>query len=112
MVESIHTRRAFSALSSSRRRGRSGPVWVVRADAPDNVVSTDAVRVAYAVGKAVGNAVVRNRLRRRLRAIVTDLDRSGRMDPGLYLVGLSPAAVGESFAGLGAHLSRALAGVR
>ena len=86
---------------------------MVRADAPDDVVtSPEAVHVAYAVGRAVGNAVVRNRIRRRLRALVTELERTDRLSPGLYLVGVAPAAANESFTGLGAHLARAVAGSR
>lgn len=68
--------------------------------------------MAYAIGKAVGNAVVRNRVRRRLRMWVQDLERSDRLDPGLYLVGVSPAVVGVSFTGLGEHLTRAVAKAR
>ena len=110
MVESVRTRRAFSALSSSRNRGRSGPVWVVRADAPvgDEDGRLDGVAVAYAVGKATGNAVARNRLRRRLRVHMNDLELSGVLEPGLYLVGVSPTAAVCSFAELGDHLSRAV----
>ena len=119
MVESIRTRRAFSALSRSRNRGRSGPIWIVRAGpdtpglgtagpdspGPDTGESgTDAVRVAYAVGRAVGGAVTRNRIRRRLRAIVAELD----LPPGAYLVGVSPAVATESFASLRAHVATAL----
>lgn len=72
----------------------------------------DSVHVAYAIGKAVGNAVVRNRVRRRLRALIEELAGADRLGPGLYLVGVSPAASGESFTGLGDHLARAVAGVR
>ena len=118
MVESVRTRRAFSILSSSRTRGRSGPVWVVRARAPEAPDGAGAAspgsgaRVAYAIGKAVGTAVVRNRIRRRLRALVDQLERDGALAPGLYLIGVTPAAVEESFTGLGDHLSRAVAGTR
>ena len=110
MVESIRTRRAFSALSSSRNRGRSGPVWVVRADAPADPEPSAPRRahVAYAIGKAAGGAVVRNRLRRRLRALVSGLERDGALSPGLYLVGVSPAATTSSFDDLRRHLASAV----
>ena len=105
MVAAVRTRTAFAALSRSRSRARSGPLWVVRADAPD-------VRVAYAIGKKVGGAVVRNRLRRRLRALVADAARGGQLAPGAYLVGADPAAVGAPFPELRRHLTGALAGLR
>lgn len=124
MVGPVRTRRSFAALSRSRNRGRSGPLWVVRADddAPTAVVgqpaaetatesATDPVRVAYAVGRSVGPAVVRNRLRRRLRALVTELDRSDDLGEGLYLVGATPAAVGLPFDQLRVHLRDAVARV-
>jgi ribonuclease P protein component len=118
VVRSIRTRRAFSSLSASRDRGRSGPVWVVRADAPAPRPAPagaadpapDRVHVAYSVGKTVGGAVVRNRVRRRLRSLVADLDRGGELRPGLYLVGVTPAAVEQTFATLRGHLARAVAG--
>lgn len=87
-------------------------MWVVRADAPDLQRSPESVHVAYAIGKAVGNAVVRNRVRRRLRVLIDDLVRTGGLTPGLYLVGVSPAATGESFTALGDHLTRAVVGAR
>ncbi len=103
MVESIRTRRAFAALSRSRNRGRSGPVWVVRAED-----GTPGIRVAYAVGRAVGGAVIRNRIRRRLRALVTELDRGAQLAPGAYLVGVTPGVVSVSFAALRTHLAGAV----
>ena len=130
MVEAVRTRRDFSALSHSRTRGRSGPVWVVRADlpadpgdgsldlgtadgsehsGPDHIGS---VQVAYAIGRLVGGAVVRNRVRRRLRTVMTDLERAGSLDPGLYLVGVKPAAVAEPYRDLAGHLEHALEAIR
>lgn len=107
MVEAVRTRRAFSALSSSRTRGRSGPVWVVRAAGAD-----DGIHVAYAVGRAVGGAVVRNRVRRRLRAVVTDLERRRELPSGLYLVGVTPDAATVAFDSLADHVEHAVAAVR
>lgn len=54
-------------------------------------------RFAWAVSRKVGSAVVRNRLRRRLREIVEQLARDGSVEPGAYLVGVSPAAAERSF---------------
>jgi ribonuclease P protein component len=114
VVDAVRSRRAFSALSSSRARGRSGPLWVVRAEVPAEVPEShgDPVRVAYALGRAVGSAVVRNRVRRRLRAIVRDLDAAGTLAPGLYLIGATPAVTGASAAELRGHLVAALPGRR
>lgn len=111
MVEPVRTRREFSTLSSSRNRGRSGPLWVVRADAPrdDHAVETGAIQVAFAIGKPVGSAVVRNRLRRRLRAAMADFERAGELAPGLYLVGVRPEGATLRFATLTEHLSTACA---
>lgn len=102
MVAPVRARDDFDALSRSRARRRSGPLWVVRAD------GADGARVAYAVPRKVGTAVERNRVRRRLRAMIADLDRDGHLDAGLYLVGVRPEAVGLDTAELRHHLHRAL----
>lgn len=114
VVDAVRSRRAFSALSRSRSRGRSGPLWVVRADAPAEAPEStgDPVRFAYAIGRSVGGAVVRNRLRRRLRAAVRELEAARTLAPGLYLVGAGPAATGTTPAELRRHLAGALEGVR
>lgn len=114
MVDAVRSRRAFAALSRSRSRGRSGPVWVVHASVPPELpeATGDPVRVAYAIGRAVGGAVVRNRLRRRLRALVHEFDLAGAMRPGLFLVGASPAASALTSAELRRHLTGALDGAR
>lgn len=115
MIQPVRTRREFSALSSSRVRGRSGPVWIVRAELPadhldDASPAVPVARVAYAIGRVVGGAVVRNRVKRRLRAIIADLDRSGALSPGLYLVGVKPAVVDQPHGELDGHVRRALDG--
>ena len=114
VVDAVSSRRAFAALNRSRCRGRSGPVWVVRADAPAGTpeAAGDPVRVAYAVGRPVGGAVARNRLRRRLRALVREIDDRRSLAPGLYLVGATPAATATSADQLRDHLSGALDGLR
>jgi ribonuclease P protein component len=61
-------------------------------------------RVAFAVGRQVGTAVVRNRVRRRLRAAARDLD----LQPGAYLVGAGPEAVGLPYPELQGHLAEAV----
>ena len=113
VVDAVRTRRAFSALRHSRNRARSGPVWIVRADAPSDLPEAAGapVRVAYAVGRPVGTAVARNRVRRRLRPMIDELAGAGTMRPGVYLVGATAAAAGEDHDGLRRHLIRAVEGV-
>lgn len=110
VVDAVRTRRAFAALSRSRTRGRSGPLWVVRADPPaDSPESTGpTIRVAFAVGRGVGGAVVRNRVRRRLRSLVDDLARTDTLAGGLYLIGAGPDVVGLSHDRLRNHLAGAV----
>lgn len=110
VVGSVRTRRSFAALSASRTRGRSGPLWVVRADpVPDDPLPPDeTVAVAYAIGTAVGPAVVRNRLRRRLRVLMTELDHANALPGGQYLVGATPAAAPLGFDQLRDHLASAV----
>lgn len=65
-------------------------------------------RVAFAVSKKVGTAVVRNRVRRRLRPVMGELDASGQLLPGGYLIGVRPEVVGLASADLRHHLTRAI----
>jgi ribonuclease P protein component len=58
-------------------------------------VTTDRVRVAYAIGKRYGGAVERNRCRRRLRAVLREL--VAELPPGAYLVGVGPGGNGLAF---------------
>lgn len=106
MVAPVRSREDFSALSRSRARGRSGPVWVVHAPARDD--DDPVARVAYAVSKKVGGAVVRNRVRRRLRPLMDQLDQDPGLPPGGYLVGVRPDVVDLPGADLGRHLTAAV----
>lgn len=106
MVAPVRSREDFAALSRSRARGSSGPIWVVHAPAPDP--EHPGARVAYAVSKKVGSAVVRNRVRRRLRPVMDDLDAAGALAPGGYLIGVRPDVVGLSAADLRRHLAGAV----
>lgn len=106
MVAPVRSREDFTALSRSRARGRSGPIWVVHA--PHAEAEQPGARVAYAVSKKVGTAVVRNRVRRRLRPVMDDLDHDGQLPAGGYLVGVRPDVVGLPSPELRRHLSRAV----
>jgi ribonuclease P protein component len=78
----------FDRFRTEGRRVRGGALWC--SWIPDDAAIPP--RVAYAIGRGVGSAVARNRLRRRLRALAHDRARAGRLRPGWYLVGASPAA--------------------
>lgn len=62
----------------------------------------DGAHVAYAIGRTAGNAVRRNRVRRQLRELI----RHHRLDPGLYLFGLSNPAELVPFARLSTDLDQ------
>lgn len=113
MVAPVRTRSEFDALSRSDHRGRSGPLWVRHVDdgaAPGQRTEARRTepRVAYAVGRGVGTAVVRNRVRRQLRAVMRELESTGRLGPGLHLIGARADVVELDFAELRAHAVRAL----
>ena len=76
---------AFARLRSTRKRARSGALWMAFVPPVDPATPP---RVAFAIGRKVGGAVVRNRLRRRLRAALSGVD----LPAGDYLVGATPAA--------------------
>ncbi len=89
MIDRIHGRAAFQRLQREGTRVRSGLLWCTMV--PDHTLTRP--QVAFAIGRAVGPAVVRNRLRRQLRAILRERD----LQPGYYLVGVTPGAVGSTF---------------
>ncbi|MDA8380069.1 MAG: ribonuclease P protein component [Actinomycetota bacterium] len=101
-ARSVTDRATFASLRSSRRRGRSGPLGV--AYVPGG--SSDAPRVAYAVGRWVGNAVARNRVRRRLRAAVETM--AGNLPAGAYLITAGADACDLPFDQLRAQLWKAI----
>ena len=105
----VRTRGEFAALRERGKRSRQRCVRVLHlpADAPAGPDARDAVRVAFAIGRPVGSAVVRNRLRRQLRAAIHELAPA----PGLYLLSVTPNAVGQSYSDLRAELAAALATV-
>lgn len=106
MPHPVRSRRAFDALSASRDRGRSGPLWVAYARIHDGA-ERDRVEVAFAIGRSVGGAVVRNRLRRRLRVLMDERAAAG-LPPGHYLIGVRPGASELTFDELRGHLIRAV----
>ena len=106
MVAPVRSREDFAALSRSPARGRSGPIWVVHA--PPSDPDRPGARVAYAVSKKVGTAVVRNRVRRRLRPVMDQLDATGELVGGGYLVGVRPDVVGLGSDDLRRHVTRAV----
>ena len=109
MVAPVRTREDFAALSRSRARGRSGPIWVVHA--PPGDAERPACRAAYAVSKKVGGAVVRNRVRRRLRPLMDQLERDGLLVPGTYLVGVRPDVADLPSPELRRHLTAAVGSI-
>ena len=89
----VTDRATFAELRRRGHRVRRGPIsltWL----GPDPAAPPTPPRVAFAVGKDVGGAVARNRIRRRLRAALRELQRSGRLPAGTYLVG-ARTPVGE-----------------
>jgi ribonuclease P protein component len=103
----IRDRATFEALAGARRL-RRGPIWLRHQPGE----RADRARVAYAIGRRVGTAVTRNRLRRRLRAIVATAEAEGRLDPGAYLIGVTPEAPAMTYAELEQTVFRLLEDAR
>jgi ribonuclease P protein component len=102
LIARIRDRATFEALAERPRR-RRGTLSVRHL--PDG----DDARVAYAIGRTAGGAVARNRIRRRIRAALAELDRTGRLAPGAYLVGAGAPAMTMPYAELLATLDTLLA---
>ncbi|MGQ0434180.1 MAG: ribonuclease P protein component [Microthrixaceae bacterium] len=81
----ISERSTFAAFRQDGHRAHRGPLTVTWL--PPRDAASDPPRVAFAIGRSVGNAVTRNRVRRRLRAALRELQNSGRLPQGAYLVG-------------------------
>ena len=79
----IRDRRTFVELRRRGRRVRRGPLTVTWMPGSDG----SPPQAAFAVGRAVGGAVLRNRVRRRLRATLRELQGTGRLPAGRYLLG-------------------------
>lgn len=103
----IRDRATFEALARARRL-RRGPIWLRHLSGE----RADRARVAYAIGRRVGNAVTRNRVRRQLRAIVASAEAGGQLEPGAYLIGVTPEAPNMTYAELEATVRGLLADAR
>ena len=102
MIGRISTRSDFGRLRETGERKRSGPISVL----VDLSADEQGPRVAYAIGRDVGSAVRRNLLRRRLRAILTELDASDDVPPGLYLLRCQSTSAHLSYQELRRHVRR------
>jgi len=103
----ITDRATFHALRSGRRV-RRGPISVTFV-APHASAPPTPPRVAFAVGKAAGGAVVRNRIRRRLRAALRELQLTGALPAGSYLLGGGADLAHLSWSALVSDLEAAIA---
>jgi ribonuclease P protein component len=84
LIHRVRTRTEFDLIGRRGRRVRDELLWCSHLHDP----SISPPRVAFAIGRAHGSAVERNRLRRRLRAALRRLDSTGRLAPGMYLMGI------------------------
>jgi ribonuclease P protein component len=108
-VGRVRGRRAFAALRHDGRRARRGPVTVTYRAEPSGTLAC----VAWSVSRRVGTAVTRNRVRRRLRAafVATAGVPDGPVQPGAYLVSVTPAATELSYEALAGYLRTCLIAV-
>jgi ribonuclease P protein component len=105
VIESIREREVFAHLSSHGRRGRAGPLTIVRAPHP----ASDRPAVAFSIRRNVGGAVRRNRLRRQLRAILSELADAGELGDDALLVIVGPHREWPTYTTLREWVRRALA---
>lgn len=91
MIARIRQRHTFQRLSQEGARIRRSTLWCTWCPQSDSTTEPTPA-VAFAIGRAVGPAVTRNRLRRRLRAILAELDATGRLPPVTMLLGATPRA--------------------
>ena len=105
MIRRVTDRSTFARFRQGSR-ARCGPLQVRYVEA--DPAAPDLVRVAYAIGRPMGNAVERNRARRRLRSAVRELDTSGQVPPGAYLVSLSSPVRAVPYPELMSHLGTAI----
>jgi len=89
LIGRLHRASDFERLRREGKRLRSGAIWCVMISDP----TMSLPHVAFAIGRVNGSAVKRNRLRRQLREVVRSA--SGRLGPGLYLIGLTPFEQGK-----------------
>lgn len=106
-MERLTDRDSFRGLRSEGCRTRSGPLSIVVRHRIDRTRPA----VGFAISKRVGTAVTRNRLRRRLREIFRELERSGNLAGGDYLVVAAPDAASCGYTTLREHVTRAVGSV-
>lgn len=82
----VTDRTAFETLRRAGHRARRGPLTVTWLP-PSSSGPVEHPRAAFAISRSVGGAVVRNRVRRRLRAGLRELQSTGRLPAGSYLLG-------------------------
>ena len=100
LIGRIRHRDIFSRLSKEGTYVRAHGLWCsLLLDS-----SLENAHIGYAIGRQVGGAVERNRIKRQLRALFSS--RSGQLQPGWYLIGVTPNASGSTWDQLGALVDR------